>query len=211
MAYFPWFKGNNVVGSPAWTQNERYDIVGHIDEDSLPVWQKFNPLKRQEFGGPALQKVLADRCKLVAYLVPSRVDGYALVVSRYGARLTPAKRDETYPDDVKDLGPEGAKLLWVAEANGNALRFFNTSLKELADLVGPMSGSVLQDQTGLTGRYDFVLHRLEREKDPDGKPVLSNPEPSDIWDLRSLGLEFKPIKVPAQNLVVDHIERPSSN
>ena len=194
MAYFPWFKGNNVIGSPAWTQNERYDVVGHIDEASLSAWQKFNPRQLQELGRPVLQKLLADRCKLVAHLVPSQADGYALVVSKHGAHLTPAKPDETYPDGVKNLSPDGAKTMFVTQADGIIMRFFNTSLNELADLIGPMSGSVLQDQTGLTGRYDFTLRHLEIEKDPNGKPVISNPEPSDIWDIRSLGLEVKPVK-----------------
>jgi uncharacterized protein (TIGR03435 family) len=212
-AYFPAFKGNLVVGYPAWTMNERYDIVGHIDEESAAAWLKLNPRQQQQLGKPMLQKLLADRCKLVAHLVPTQVDGYSLVVSKHGTHLTPAKPDETYPDGVKNLSPDGAKTLTTNDANGHimTIRFFNTPIQELADLLGGMSGSVIQDQTNLSGRYDFTIRRLEIPKDPDGKPIVLDPLPSDLWDISATGLEFKHAKVPSQNLVIDHIEHPTPN
>ncbi|HWG17657.1 MAG TPA: hypothetical protein VN678_07315 [Acidobacteriaceae bacterium] len=46
--------------------------------------------------------------------------------------------------------------------------------------------------------------------DADGKRI-SDPQPSDLWDLSGTGLEIKPAKLPSENLVIDHIERPSPN
>jgi hypothetical protein len=42
-AYFTPFKGNDVVGMPAWAMKEHYDIIARIDEATAPSWLKLNP------------------------------------------------------------------------------------------------------------------------------------------------------------------------
>lgn len=76
--------------------------------------------------------------------------------------------------------------------------------------MGPQTFNVIEDRTGLTGRYDFTIRRLEIPRDPDGKRI-PDPLPSDLWDISATGLELKSVKLPSQNLVIDHIERPSEN
>jgi uncharacterized protein (TIGR03435 family) len=72
------------------------------------------------------------------------------------------------------------------------------------------------DKTGLTGKYDF---KLEFSRDPDtpmppGKslPPSNEAEPP-IRDalVDQLGLKLVPIKLPLDEIVIDHIEKPSSN
>jgi len=210
-AYFPYSKGNQLIGAPAWSINEHYDIVAHIDEATAPSWLKLNPRQRQEAGRPMLQKLLAERCKLIAHTVPSQVDGYALVVSKRGSRLQPAQPRETYPDGVKNADYEGGKVLPASRFNNNTASYFNSSVQDLVNGIGgPPSFSVIEDRTGLTGRYDFTIRRLETPQDADGKPI-SDPQPSDFWDISATGLELKRVKLPSENLVIDHIERPSPN
>ena len=156
-----------------------------------------------------LQKLLAERCKLIVHTVPAQVDGYALVVSKRGSRLQPAQPRETYPEHAKNLDPEGGKVVSATQENNNTMSFFNVLLPDLANIIGVTSNSVIQDQTNLTGRYDFTIRRLE-PRDVDGKPI-SDPQPSDFWDISATGLELKRTKIPSQNLVIDHIERPSPN
>jgi uncharacterized protein (TIGR03435 family) len=209
-AYFPYNKGNRVVGAPAWAEKEHYDIVAHIDEATAPSWLKLNPRQWQQAGRPMLQKLLAERCKLIVHTVPAEIDGYVLVVSKRGSNVQAARPGESYSDDALNLDPEGGKVLSATPANDNTMSFFNAHLQDLADLIGVTSGSVIQDQTGLTGRYDFTIRRLEIPRDADGKRI-DNPLPSELWDISATGLERKRAKLPSQNLVIDHIERPSPN
>lgn len=208
MAYFPRFKGNRVVGYPAWTLDERYDIIAHVDEATAATWQKLPVRQYQELGRPMLQAILADRCKLVAHLVPAQVDGYALVVGKHGVRLTPTKPGEIYPDGALNAG-DGAKVIPASASHDGTIRYFNATVAQLAQRIS--TNWVIQDQTNLTGRYDFAIHPLQIPRDPDGKSTITNPQPYDQWDISDTGLELKPAKIPSQNLVIDHIERPTAN
>jgi len=207
MAYFQNSRGNELVNMPDWAGKERYDIVGHIDEASAPAWLKLNSRQWQEAGRPMLQKLLVERYKLVAHKVPAQVEGYAVVVGKHGSNLQPAQPRDHYPNGVKDLDPEGGKLL-PASTDGT-MTFFNALISDLVTVVGAYSGNIIADQTNLTGRYDFTIRHLN-PVDADGKRI-SNPQPSDEWDLSGTGLEIKPAKLPSQNLVIDHIERPTPN
>jgi len=207
MAYFQNSRGNQLVNMPDWAGKERYDVVGHIDEASAPAWLKLNPRQWQVAGRPLLQQLLADRCKLIAHKVPAQIDGYALVIGRHGSHLQPAQPRDHYPNGVKDLDPEGGKLL-PASADGT-MTFFNALISDLATVVGAYSGNIVADQTNLTGRYDFTIRHLN-PVDADGKHI-NDPQPSDVWDLSGTGLEIKPAKLPSENLVIDHIERPTPN
>ena len=213
MAYFPYSKGSQLVGMPAWADEERYDIVAHIDEASAPSWLKLNPRQRQESGRPMLQKLLAERCKLIVHTVPAQVDGYVLVVRKRGSRLQPAQPRESYPDGIKNADFEGGKVLTATRFNNNTMSFFNASIQDLVNMIRrpPELQRRYVDQTNLNpARYDFTIRRLEIQQDPDGKRVPA-PLPSDLWDISATGLELKPTKLPSQNLVIDHIERPSPN
>ena len=69
------------------------------------------------------------------------------------------------------------------------------------------------DHTGLTGRYDLVLNWVDG---PDstgiaGKIAEDDPYPLTHWGIQILGLRATPINIPAQTLVIDHIEKPSDN
>jgi uncharacterized protein (TIGR03435 family) len=199
-------RGHETIGMPAWAYKEFYDVVAHVDEASAPEWLKLSPTQRQEPGRLMLQKLLADRCKLVAHTVPTQVDGFALVVGRGGSRLIPSKPGATYPADAKSLG-DGAKIVSSSPRGYSTMNFFNASVEQLAELLSMQWD--IRDQTALTGRYNFTIRRLE-PVDADGKRI-ADPQPYDLWDISSTGLEIKRAKLPTENLVIDHVERPSAN
>jgi uncharacterized protein (TIGR03435 family) len=67
---------------------------------------------------------------------------------------------------------------------------------EMSGLIGDVP---VEDGTGLTGKFDFVVHRWLAD---DGAYT---------WDVESLGLKLVPIKISIDKLVIDNIERPSPN
>jgi len=134
MAYFPLnSQKNQIIGMPAWANKEHYDFVAHIDEASAGAWLKLAPLQRQQPGRLMLQELLADRCKLIAHTVPTQIDGYVLVVSKGGPRLSPSMPGETYPSDARD-GPDGSKVVTADSAdNSHTEKYFNATLGFLTE------------------------------------------------------------------------------
>jgi uncharacterized protein (TIGR03435 family) len=46
---------------------------------------------------------------------------------------------------------------------------------------------------------------------PEGLMSPGDPDPLSHWNIQALGLEYVPIKIPVDKLVIDHIEKPSEN
>lgn len=210
MAYSPMNNHRDpFVDMPAWAYKDFVDVDARVDEASASAWLSLNSKQRAKTGQLMLQKLLAERCKLVTHTVPVQVDGYALVVGKGGSRLTPTKPGETYPQDAKN-GPDGSKVVWIPSTNNSTIEsYFNTDLEFLTNRLGLSLSWDVQDRTTLTGRYDFTVRRLD-PRDANGKRI-NDPLPSDLWDLSGTGLEIKPAKIQSENLVVDHIERPTPN
>jgi uncharacterized protein (TIGR03435 family) len=68
-------------------------------------------------------------------------------------------------------------------------------------------GAIVEDQTGLTGRYDVAL-----EWDPKDQRDPASTEPSIFTALEEqLGLRLKPAKTTVETIVIDHLEMSSEN
>ena len=46
---------------------------------------------------------------------------------------------------------------------------------------------------------------------PEGAIDSDDPDPLSHWNIDGLGLRVTPTKIPADTLVIDHIEKPSEN
>ncbi len=211
MAYFPapsWQHGDQLKGMPAWVRSERFDIETKVAPADLAEWQRQKPsmLHESEMMQAMLQNALAERCKLAVHRIPTEIQGYELVVGKQGPKFKEAKPGEEPPPDMKF--PDGGTA--VGSARGAPLRwtFYGASMESLRGFLSITGGSI-QDKTGLGGRYDFVLMKREDYAPPVG--LQGNPDPTEFWDMNALGLELKPVKVPSENVVIDHIERPSAN
>lgn len=192
---------DRIVGAPDWVWNDNYDVVGKVSEADLPDWQKISPrgLKgKNPIVQTMLQNALADRCKIAVHRVPTLIDGYALVIANHGPNrknLVESKPDDAIPDRAERMGLD-ARIIDSPE--DPVVHFYQTSL---AVFVLFLSGAAsIEDRTGLTRKYRFDLMRVGTE----GLPASD-------WDLAPLGLKLIPAKIPSENIVIDHIERPSPN
>jgi len=208
LAYFPWrslFQSQLPLSdAPKWVWTDRYNFVGKVSEADIQQWQKFrgqgraatNPMLQS-----MLQSALADRCKLVVHRVPVKVDGYALVVAKQkpdNKNLVPAKPDDAVPTNAINIS-YGGRMIPIHSPDEPVLRFFQTSMLSLAAMMSDW-GVPVDDRTGLTGQYNFPITRLSTEGDP-----------SVDWELAPLGLKLVPVKIDSEIVVIDHIERPTSN
>lgn len=213
-AYFPqgaaYWTYDRLVGGPPWLQSELYDIDAKVSEADIAEWQKHGtqaPMLLQ-----MLQTMLADRCRLVFHRIPAEVDGWALEVDKRGPKLTEAKAGAVLPTGMKF---PGGGVMVVSPGGKRLYRYYGVSMEDFALHLSMMSArQPVQDKTGLTGKYDFVMSWLDMSPNADGKEGVyasDNPNPLSSLDLGSLGLKLVPVKVPTETLVIDHIERPSAN
>ena len=213
MAYFPMSDRAGVVKNlPDWMKKENYDVVAKVAAEDVEAWQKMSKKKNPMVADntmvqQALQTMLAERMKLAVHTEPTEVDGYALVVSKRGAKLAEARPGDPDPERAMQL-TDGGKAVAVSGPNRSItqLTFYNSSMETLRGFLSNGVMKPLVDETGLKGKYQFVLY--PRDFGPD---EMKSPDQTDTWELEAVGLELRPTKVKSQNIVIDHIERPSPN
>ena len=210
-AFFPRNWGGKIVGVPAWVNDDRFDVEAKVTAADIDEWQKERIQPTQPLVQQLLQDMLADRCKLVAHRVPSETTGYAMTVDKRGAKLTEADLGEGRPDHgIPILG--GGYMVPYQRGEAPQVSFYGVTMSAFADhLVGMGSAQVI-DRTGLTGRYDFTLKWLSSSPDERvGAISADDPDKLSHWDFGALGLKAVQMKVPTEDLVIEHIEKPIKN
>lgn len=151
-----------------------------------------------------LQALLADRFKLEVHQEPSEIDCYALVLGKSGPRNMKKEPDDEEPN-----------LSWAGLGTEVAAHAFPFGAF-VATTLSAQVGCPIVDKTGLAGKYDFAVKwSLDSSSmsGPDGgasPPDTSGPTIFTALE-EQLGLKLERIKVPSEQLVIDHIERPTEN
>lgn len=190
------------AGAPGWVSSERYDIVLTPSEGevvpapggNLPMPEFLTWVDRSR---QRLQAVLRDRFRLVLRAEMRELPVYALARAKGSAR---APR-------VTDGGPT------FFHNNGKGhVESSGMPMKMLTDFLSSNLGRPVQDQTGLTGDYDYKLDWTPDDPEPS-EPSGSTPLGPSIFTALAdqLGLRLEPSKGPVQVYVVEKIERPSEN
>jgi uncharacterized protein (TIGR03435 family) len=181
---------SQVVGGPAWAENDRFDIMGRLDAPGLPNIAQFQGMVR---------KLLTDRFGLTFHRDKKNLAVYALTVDKGGAKIIKSENSSMYPV-FGVSGPPGA------------LAIRNMSMTGFAEYVqSRFLDKPVVDQTGIDGRYDFQLHWQPRLA-TDVPPSDAEPLP-DIFIAfqQQLGLKLQATRAPADTLVIDKVEKPGAN
>lgn len=211
-AYFPRNWSGKIVSAPDWTGKELFDIEAKLVPSDIDEWQKERTQFSQPLAEQLLQRLLADRFKLVAHRVPSETDGYALVVDRRGPKLTEAAPDEPRPDHGIPL-QGGGYIVPYQRGEDPHVSFYGVTMAAFAQHLVGMGGGQVVDRTGLTGKYNFTLNWLSSGPDEQHVGAISFDDPDKLshWNFGALGLRAEKTKLPTEDLVIDHIERPTEN
>ena len=187
-----------IVGGPAWTESEKYDIVAKPGGEGMPNDKQWKIM---------VQKLLADRFKLTFHHDQKELSVYALQVGKSGPKLT---KSEGNAAGLPGLFFRGLGDLPATNAT-------------MADFAGVMQTAVLDrpvvDQTAISGRWDFTLKWTPDEFQFAGLGVKVTPPadnaaaPPDLFTAiqEQLGLKLVATKASVDVLVVDHVEKPSAN
>lgn len=160
-----------------------------------------------------LQKLLADRFRLVFHRETRFVPGYALVVAKNGPKIKAAVPGETAAMPLYMAGKPPAafegRILTTAEGKGtSALTGRGVSMAQLAEELSSTLNTLVLEQTGMTGNYYFGFKFLSVRSVP-----ADDVEGSTIFTALQdeLGLKLEKQKGQVEVLVVDHFEKSSEN
>jgi uncharacterized protein (TIGR03435 family) len=198
--------GERLKNAPSWVMTEPYDITAKVDDATADSWKGMHQAQQVAIVAPMLRATLEDRCKLVAHTVPTEVQGYALVLGKRPLKIKEAKPDEPLPANFVKFE---SGWMWVKPApDATSVTYLQITMADLVDFLS-VGGMPIVDQTGLTGKYDMKLPKVDTSPLEAGENAAPAPRLDTKWE--AIGLEMKPIKVPALDLVIDHIERPTAN
>jgi uncharacterized protein (TIGR03435 family) len=169
------------VAGPDWIKSRetRFDIVAKAAPDT-----------DQEGVRRMLRSLLADRLKLATRTEQRPFSLVALVRSKSGSRLMPAKEGETTPGSGAPGRITGVQM----------------PISVLASLLSRFEGQLFVDKTGLTGRYQIKL-----EWAPDNDPNRNGLSLSEALE-EQLGLRMERRREPLDVIVVERAEKiPADN
>jgi uncharacterized protein (TIGR03435 family) len=198
-----------ITGGPGWLDRDRFDIVAKAEGTSAD-----DPGRGQLM----LRALLAERFALTVRIDKRELPIYALVAAKgdgaLGPELKPSGRE---CEDIVTPGNRPACDLRILPGTIAAGR---ASLAELATGLSPLVGRIVQDRTGLAGRFAFTLRwtpeqmspGLERKARAMGLPPVDTEGSSLFTAIREqLGLKLDSQKGPVDVLVIDGAERPKEN
>ena len=181
-----------IEGAPRWTETERFDITAVTDRQigGPVVWTPgtYAPVQRM------MQAVLADRFKMTARIDHRELPGYDLEQQppgRTGGRLVAA---------VEPCAASGG-----SSTVPGVLRWRCAPLGQLAEWLSQVTGRLVADATGLTGRFDVELQWA-----PESQPAVDAPSVFTAVQ-EQLGLRLTPRRVRTPVLVVEAIARPDAD
>ncbi len=177
-----------ILDAPPWFSNTRFDLQAKIDADTTPAGTSSgqDQARKQRM----VQSLLASRCNLKLHGETRVLPAYDLDIAKGGAKLQPSTANG------KSVG------LGSTHLNVQGL-----TLPLIAEQLSAISGRIVVDKTGLTGRYDFNLQWA-----PEDAPLTEGSAPSLFTAIQEqLGLKLESAKEPVSVLVIDGIDQPSAN
>jgi uncharacterized protein (TIGR03435 family) len=184
---------NQIVNGPAWLNSKKFDIEAKSDSSVDNQLKKLGSDQARLEKQQMLQALFADRFALVVHRETRELPIFELVVAKDGPKLLASKANGTTIDrSDRRITALGITTTVFAEQMAKAL------------------GRVVEDKTGIEGRYDFALTWM-----PNGDTGASPGDssgPSIFTAIQEqLGLKLRTAKGSVEVLVIDRAELPSAN
>jgi uncharacterized protein (TIGR03435 family) len=172
-----------IAGYPAWAETDKFDVEAKIESGAnlsdFPLM---------------LQKLLAERFKLVVHRELRQAPIYALVVMKDGPKFKPG-------DPAKCGGRSGGFAATPTEINGGCV-----TMEQFAARLSRSIGTHVVDETSLKGTFDFKVSWLPDDRF-SGRGASANPTLFTAIQ-EQLGLRLQSGRGPVDSLVIDRAEKP---
>jgi uncharacterized protein (TIGR03435 family) len=177
-------KDYQFFGAPGWLSSDRFDIAARAADPASQAQVMH-----------MLQSLLAERFHLALHRETRDLPLYVLSVGKNGPKLTP--------------GTDGAPGFQIL--NG-ALSFHKLSMSVLADrlpgIFKELEHRPVLDKTGIDGLFDFVMKLADTDAEAK-QSIMSGDDRPSVFEImqEQFGLKLELQKVPADVIVIDHVER----
>lgn len=205
---------DRILGAPGWVSSDRFDIEAKVDAADAPRLKDLKFEQRRAM----LVPLLTERFNLKFHHETRELPLYELVIAKGGTKLKEVKQ-EVKPEDPAHPQPRG----WMSMSRGK-LEGREVNLEPLVHMLAQQLGRTVQDKTGLTGNYTYLLQWTPDDEPPpmarsgNGASQPSDATPPDATGpslftalQEQLGLKLESTKGPVDVIVIDHIEEPSAN
>jgi uncharacterized protein (TIGR03435 family) len=188
---------NQVIAGAGWIDTDKWDIEAKPDTPGKPSVQQ-----EKEF----LRKLMAERFALGVHEEKREMPAYALTVGNSGPKMT-RSADPTLSPNFS-VQPSGV------------LRFQSATMEDFVGVLHDILDRPVIDETGLAGKWDFVLQWTPDETQFAGAPMKVTPPASDDASAapplfratqEQLGLKLEARKAQVPVVVIDHVDHPSPN
>lgn len=182
---------SQITGGPGWFSTEKWDIDAKCDDN------RHSPEETKHM----LRKLLEDRFSLKTHPETQQRPVYVLTVGNKGPKFK-----------------ESEKTATNLRVSSNSISIENGNMSRLTGSLATSLGRPVLDRTGLTGLYDLAVQWDDapvREGGAPGVEVASAPgnDHGSIFTAveNQLGLRLESQHAPVDVLVIDRIDKPSSN
>jgi uncharacterized protein (TIGR03435 family) len=196
---------DRLVGGPSWVQTQRFDITARAGTEVSQA--QVNAM---------LQTLLEDRFKLVVATEQRQRDAYVLKLARVDGRLGPDLRKAAADCEVTRR-KDPLALRTPLPSNGGLMSagYTCTTIDSVAGAVELTLNAAVINETGLTGRWDYVISHngLESGMKParGGTPMEYPSIFKAVEEQLGLKLERRREKASYDVLVIKSVELPSEN
>lgn len=210
-------KDFQIVG-PGWIGDERFAVEATMPADTT-----------QDQTRTMLRNLVADRFRAEVHRETRAFPAYSLLIAKNGPGIpnTPPLRpkqlgESPFATDGFPIVPPEFTGVMTFRINGQMkITAQQATMRELATELERLLGVPVSDDTGLTGKFDFILKfSPEGLNGPGGRPVPATTGPdvqeprTDIFSaLQSdIGIRLESKRGPVEMVVIDHAEKvPTGN
>jgi uncharacterized protein (TIGR03435 family) len=204
---------HELAGSPGWTRDERFDIVG-----TYPA----PPVAGRDGYRRMLEQALVERFGLKTHREMRPAPIYRLVMARSDRRLGPdlkpstvdcaqwlaEKKPQTGAGSPSRVAPGGRRPACDSLAARQYIAAGTQPIATLVRLLEGLTGRSVVDETKLEGNYDFDLE-FSRTLETGGNLPADGKPPIFTALQEQLGLRLEADRRPMPIVVVDAIHRPT--
>jgi uncharacterized protein (TIGR03435 family) len=201
-----------IAEGPSWIASAKFDVVAKENDETIAKMRGLTVEQQMAMIRPMVQALLADRFQLKVHHETKELPVYALVVTKGGIKMKPSEDSAIFSPN-----PEEARGHSFAMRGRGQLQGGGATTEELSNMLSiqhEVTGRMVVNKTGLTGKYDFMLRWT-----PDTGSTMANgstspdsSEPSLFTAIQEqLGLKLETQKSPVDVIVIDAIEKPSPN
>jgi len=194
---------DQIHGGPDWLNTDRYDVQAKVDNSALEILKNLGREHADLEQRQMMQALLADRFKLVIHRDTKAVLVYDLVLAENGPKM-----QQSLPGDAEAQG----RVIQVSKGHISGRE---VPIATLASLLSEQLGRSVIDKTGLANHYDVALQwpvSVEGQQETENSSAAESYREMILTAVADqLGLKLEPHEVPMENLVIDHVERPTQN